>query len=142
MLLALMFVMTGAMKLLVPSLRDAFAGQLEAAGLPLQWLTRLVVPYVEIALGILLALGALTRLVVAGILLLMAGATYVHLVVHDSSLFPLQPSLPIIPIVVIAMCLYLLWRSGSRHARPGRRTVETPDYSCFSLSPYCLLISS
>ena len=109
-LLALMFVMTGAMKLFVPSLRDAFAGQLEAASLPLQSFARLVVPYAEIALGAFLAFGALTRLAAAGIILLMAGATYVHLVVDDPSLFPLQPSLPIIPFVVVVMCLSLLWR--------------------------------
>ena len=110
-LLAVMFVMTGAMKLVVPSLRDAFAGQLEAANPPLQSFTRLVVPYAEIALGVLLALRAFTRLAAAGIIFLMAGATYVHLVVRDPSLFPLQPSQPIIPVVVIVMCLYLLWRN-------------------------------
>ncbi len=110
-LLALMFVMTGAMKLFVPSLRDAFAGQLEAANPPLQSFARSVVPYAEIALGVLLALGAFTRLAATGIIFLMAGATYVHLVVHDPSLFPLQPSQPIIPVVVIVMCLYLLWRN-------------------------------
>ena len=108
--LALMFVMTGALKLFVPSLRDAFAGQLEAADLPLNSFTRLVVPYAEIALGILLASGALTRLATIAILVLMAGATYVHLVAHGPSLFPLQPSLPIIPVVVIVMCVYLLLR--------------------------------
>ncbi|MHC4136219.1 MAG: DoxX family protein [Planctomycetota bacterium] len=110
-LLALMFVMTGAMKLFVPSLRDAFAGQLEAAHPPLQSLARSVVPYAEIALGVLLALGVVTRLAAAGIIFLMAGATYIHVVVHDPSLFPLQPSQPIIPVVVIAMCLFLLWRN-------------------------------
>ena len=110
-LLALMFVMTGAMKLFVPSLRDAFAGQMEATDLPLRSFAQSVVPYVEIALGVLLALGVVTRLAVTGIIFLMAGATYVHLVVHDPSLFPLQPSLPIIPIVVIAISLYLLGRN-------------------------------
>jgi len=110
-LLALMFVMTGAMKLFVPSLRDAFAGQLEAANLPLLSLARSVVPYAEVVLGVVLALGVVTRLAAAGIILLMAGATYVHVVVHDPSLFPLQPSLPIIPVAVIAMCLYLLRRN-------------------------------
>jgi uncharacterized membrane protein YphA (DoxX/SURF4 family) len=85
-LLALMFVMTGAMKLFVPSLRDAFAGQLEAAHPPLQSLARSVVPYAEIALGVLLALGVVTRLAAAGIIFLMAGATYIHVVVHDPSL--------------------------------------------------------
>jgi len=110
-LLAVMFVMTGAMKLFVPSLRDAFAGQLEATDLPLESFARLVVPYSEIALGALLALGAFTRLAAAGITVLMAGATYVHLVVRAPSLFPLQPSQPIVPVVVIVMCLHLLWRN-------------------------------
>ncbi len=109
--LALMFVMTGAMKLFVPSLRDAFADQLEAANLPLQSFARSVVPYAEIALGGLLALGLFKRLATIGIIFLMAGATYVHLAVHDPSLFPLQPTQPIIPVVVIVMCLYLLWRN-------------------------------
>ena len=109
--LAFLFVMTGVMKLLVPKLRDAFAGQLEAANLPLESLTRLVVPYAEIAVGGLLALGIIKRLAAMGIIGLMAGATYVHLVVTDPSLFPLQPTQPIIPVVVIVMSLFLLWRT-------------------------------
>ena len=109
-LLALIFAMTGVMKLFVPSLRDAFAGQLEAANLPLQSFTRLVVPYAEIALGALFALGVFTRIAVIGVIALMAGATYVHLVIDDPSLFPLQPTQPIIPAAVIAMALFLLWR--------------------------------
>ena len=48
---------------------------------------------------------------------IMAVATYVHLVVDDPSLFPLQPSEPIIPSIVIAMCLYLLWRGGGSWSR-------------------------
>jgi len=43
---------------------------------------------------------------------IMTVATYVHVVVDDPSLFPLQPSEPIIPLAVIAMCVYLLWRGG------------------------------
>ncbi len=42
----------------------------------------------------------------------MLVATYVHLVVDDSALFPLQPTEPIIPIGVIAICIYLLWRGA------------------------------
>jgi hypothetical protein len=48
-------------------------------------------------------------MVVIGI---MAVAAYVHVVVDDPALFPLQPSNPIIPLVVIAMCVYILWRGG------------------------------
>jgi len=42
----------------------------------------------------------------------MVVATYVHVVVDDPSLFPLQPSAPVIPLVIIAMCAYLLWRGA------------------------------
>ena len=111
-LLALVFLMTGAMKLLVPSLAAAWSGQLLAANLPFYLLTLSAVPYVELALGVLLALGILVRpvgVVVIGIMLI---ATYVHIVVDDPSLFPLQPSEPIIPFFVMAMSLYVLLRGA------------------------------
>jgi uncharacterized membrane protein YphA (DoxX/SURF4 family) len=55
-----------------------------------------------------LILGVLTRpaaLVVVG---MMLGATYVHVVVDDPSVFPLQPKSPIIPVVVIALAIIVL----------------------------------
>jgi len=42
----------------------------------------------------------------------MLVAMYVHIVVEDASLFPIQPKLPIIPIVVTIMAIMLL-RSGA-----------------------------
>ena len=111
-LLAMLFLMTGAMKLLVPMLAEAWSGQLLAAELPFYSLTRWAVPFVEIGLGIVLAIGFFARpaaLVVIGMMLV---ATYVHLVVDDPSLFPLQPSEPIIPLIVIAMGAYILWRGA------------------------------
>jgi hypothetical protein len=42
----------------------------------------------------------------------MVVATYVHLVVDDPSLFPLQPREPFIPLIVIVCCAYLLWRGA------------------------------
>jgi hypothetical protein len=48
---------------------------------------------------------------------IMAVAIYVHVVVEDPSLFPLQPSEPILPLAVIALCLYLLWRGGGSWSR-------------------------
>ena len=110
--LAVLFVMTGAMKLLVPMLGDAFAGQLLAADLPLYAVSRWTVPFREIALGVALAVGLFVRPACIMVMGVMAVATYVHVVVNDPALFPLQPSEPIIPIVVMAMCLYLLWRGG------------------------------
>jgi uncharacterized membrane protein YphA (DoxX/SURF4 family) len=70
------------------------------------------VPLLEIAVGLALGVGffvRLTGLVVVGIMIV---ATYVHLVVDDPSLFPLQPSAPIIPLVVIAVSAYLVWRGA------------------------------
>lgn len=111
-LLAVLFLMTGAMKLLVPMLADAWSGQLLAANVPLYSISRWGVPFLEISLGIVLSIGAFVRLAVLVAVGIMAVATYVHVVVDDPSLFPLQPSEPIIPLIVIAMCAYILWRGA------------------------------
>ncbi len=111
-LLALIFLMTGVMKLLVPMLADAWSGQLLAADLPLYAVTRWTVPFLEVALGVALVAGLLVRPVVIVVMGIMVVATYVHVVVDNPSLFPLQPSAPVIPLIVIAMCAYLLWRGA------------------------------
>ena len=110
--LAVLFVMTGAMKLFVPALAEAWSGQLLAAGLPFYELTRWSVPFVEILVGVVLGLGLFSRLAALVVMGIMTVATDVHLVVDDPSLFPLQPTEPIIPLAVIAMCAYLLWRGA------------------------------
>ena len=46
------------------------------------------------------------------VLNIMAVATYVHLVVDDPALFPLQPAAPIIPAVVTLLAVYLLVKGG------------------------------
>jgi uncharacterized membrane protein YphA (DoxX/SURF4 family) len=111
-LLAVLFVMTGTMKLVVPMLADAWSGQLLASGLPFYELSRWSVPVIEILLGLVLGVGLYTRPAAVVVIGIMTVATYVHVVVDDPSLFPLQPSEPIIPLAVIAMCAYLLWRGG------------------------------
>ena len=110
--LGVMFVMTGVMKLVVPTLADAWSGQLLAAELPLYTLSRWSVPFVEMAVGALLLVGAYARLAGIVVVGIMSVATYVHVVVDDPSLFPLQPSEPIIPIVVVVLTAYLLWRGA------------------------------
>ena len=110
--LAILFVMTGTMKLVVPMLADAWSGQLLASGLPFYELSRWGVPFVEILVGVVLGVGLFVRPAAVVVIGIMAVATYVHVVVDDPSLFPLQPSEPIIPLAVIAMCVYLLWRGG------------------------------
>ena len=123
-LLGVLFVMAGAMKLVVPVLATAWAGQLLAANIPLAELNRLVVPYVEIAVGAALLMGFYTRLASLLVLNIMVVATYVHIVVDDPILFPLQPSEPIIPLVVMLLTGYILVKgggSGSFDLKASRR---------------------
>jgi len=106
--LGALFVMTGAMKLVVPMLAVAWAGQLAAANMPFQELNRWVVPFIEIGVGVALVAGFYTRIAALLVMNIMAVATYVHLVVHDPALFPLQPAEPIIPAVVVILSVYIL----------------------------------
>ncbi len=119
-LLAILFLMTGAMKLLVPTLADAWSGQLLAANLPSYSITRWAVPFLEMLLGVVLATGGFVRPAVVVAMGIMVVATYVHVVVDDPSLFPLQPSEPIIPLIVIVLSLYLLWKGAGSWSRDVR----------------------
>ena len=119
-MLGVLFVMTGVMKLVVPMLADAWTGQLLASGLPFFTLTRWTVPFVEIAVGVVLLAGTHTRFAVLVVIGIMIVATYVHVIVDDPTLFPLQPSEPIIPIIVIGMASYLLWKGGGSWSRDLR----------------------
>ena len=110
--LGIMFLMTGLMKLFVPMLGEAFSGQLIAAGIPFYELNVIAVPLIETAVGLLLLFGLFSRvasLIVIGIMLV---ATYVHLLVENHDLFPLQPNEPIIPIIAIVIAIYILLRGG------------------------------
>ena len=112
--LGLLFLSTGVMKFAVPDLRSAFSGQLAAADIPFHTLNMWVVPAAEIGIGVLFILGFVSRLAGVSAIGTMVVATYVHLVVDDPTLFPLQPEEPIIPAVAMALCLYVLWKgSGS-----------------------------
>lgn len=134
-LLGLLFLSTGVMKFVVPELREAFSGQLTAAGIPFHALNMWVVPAAEIGVGVLFVLGFLSRLASLAMIVMMAVATYVHLVVDDPALFPLQPEEPIIPALAIALGLYVLWagsgpwsldlRGGSAHRRQSGRDTAT-----------------
>ena len=120
--LAVLFVMTGAMKLFVPMLAEAWSGQLLAAGLPLYEISRWSVPFVEIGVGAVLAVGAFARLAVLVVMGIMVVATYVHLVVDDPSLFPMQPTEPIIPMVVLVLSVYVLWKGAGAWSRDLKAT--------------------
>ncbi len=104
--------MAGILKVVVPSLGQAFSGQLLAANIPLQDIVLYTFPIVEMVLGVLLVVGFHVRLSAAAAAVSMIVATYVHVAVEDPSLFPLQPVEPIGPLVLLAVALYVLWRGG------------------------------
>ncbi len=111
-LLAMIFVMTGVMKLVVPMLGEAWSGQLLAANIPFYSLTRWTMPFVEIGVGVALTVGLYARLASVIVMGIMVVATYVHLVIDDPTLFPLQPSEPVIPLIVLLMSAYIVWRGA------------------------------
>ena len=125
--LGILFVMTGIMKVVVPSLGAAFAGQLAGANIPLQELNRWAVPFIEMAVGGALLVGFYTRLATFVVFNIMIVGTYVHLVVDDPSLFPLQPEQPIIPAVVMILSVYLLLRGGGAGSADLRASDGTPQ---------------
>lgn len=111
-LLGVLFLMTGLMKLFAPELRAAFSGQLTAAAIPAHSLNMWLVPLAEVLMGSALVAGFLSRLAsLMGIGMMMV-ATYVHLVVDDPDLFPLQPEAPIIPLIALVLCAWVLWAGG------------------------------
>ena len=114
-LLGLVFIGAGAAKYLVPMLAESWSGQLTAAQVPFYTLSLRLVPLVEITVGVALLVGAYVRIAALMVMGIMVVAIYVHVVVDDPGLFPLQPGLPIIPIGVMVLSSYLLWRgAGAR----------------------------
>ncbi len=111
-LLGFIFFMTGVLKIFVPFLTEAFAGQLVAAGIPFYDLSFSTVSIVEISLGITLLFGLHARLSAVVAAVVMVVATYVHLVVDDPSLFPLQPIEPVGPLVLLVALLYILLKGA------------------------------
>ena len=119
-LLGLLFLSTGLMKLFVPELRAAFSGQLTGAAIPAHALNMWFVPLAEVLVGLLLLIGFLARLASLAAMGMMTVATYVHLVVHDPELFPLQPEAPIIPLMALALCAYVLWGGAGSWSADSR----------------------
>ncbi|MEE8060666.1 MAG: DoxX family protein [Gemmatimonadales bacterium] len=120
--LGAIFLMTGVMKLIVPMWSVAWAGQLAAANIPLPEINRWVVPFIEMGVGVALLVGFYTRIATLLVLNIMVVATYVHVVVHDPALFPLQPSQPIIPAVVMILSVYVLVKGGGSGSLDLRST--------------------
>ena len=113
-LLGILFLMTGIMKLAVPRLGEAFAGQLASAQIPFRSFNEWFVPIMEILTGLMLLLGIHTRVAALATVPMMLVATYVHLFVHDPRLFPLQPGPPVIPLAVLALSAAVIWKGGGK----------------------------
>ncbi len=111
-LLGGLFVMTGLLKLFVPLLGEAWSGQLIAANIPFYAFNVRVIPVVEAIVGPFLILGFFSRIEGLFVISMMLVATYVHLVVDNPDLFPLQPEEPIIPLISIAVAALVVWRGG------------------------------
>ena len=112
-LLGFMFFMAGILKIVVPSLGEAFSGQLIAASIPFHGFVLFTFPIVEMVIGVFLLVGFQARLSAAAAATSMVIATYVHIAVEDPSLFPLQPIEPVGPLMLLAMAIYVIWRGGS-----------------------------
>ncbi len=111
-LLGFIFFMAGVLKMVVPTLGEAFAGQLVAANIPFYGLSLYAFPIVETVLGITLLFGLHARLSAVVAAVTMVVAVYVHLVVDDPALFPLQPIEPVGPLMLLAALLYVLWKGA------------------------------
>jgi uncharacterized membrane protein YphA (DoxX/SURF4 family) len=64
---------------------------------------------VEVGIGVALLIGFHARIASVVVMGIMVVATYVHIIVDDPSLFPMQPSEPIVPVMVMAIAGYLIW---------------------------------
>ena len=126
-MLGVMFMMTGVMKLTVPMLWEAWSGQLAQAEMPLSEFNLWFVPIVEVLLGASLLAGFHARIGGAVAAVIMIVATYVHVVVDDPSVFPLQPSAPIMPPMVIAMAVQIVWRGAGAWSIDLRTLPPPPE---------------
>ena len=122
--LGMMFFSTGIMKYTIPMLWEAWSGQLTHANIPFYNLNLYMVPLIEMTIGVLLIIGYYSRIFALIVLPLMIVATYVHLIVGDPTLFPLQPDEPVIPIVAILMAGYVIWRGAGSWSKDLKNSIE------------------
>lgn len=105
-LLAVIFLMTGIMKLALPQFGDAFMIQLTAAHIPFVQLNFYLVPLLEIGIGLALLFQFKTRYALLMIVPLMLVAIYVHLVVKNPLAFPAQPQFPYMPLMILVLTFW------------------------------------
>ena len=124
-ILAIIFLMTGVMKLFFPMFTEAWLGQLIQAGIPLVTLNFFFVPIIEILLGLILLKGSFTRFFALIVFPIMLVVIYAHFAVEDASLFPIQPKFPIVPIIAIIMATILLRKGAGSWSDDLRWTIKS-----------------
>jgi uncharacterized membrane protein YphA (DoxX/SURF4 family) len=123
-ILGMIFFMTGVMKLFIPIFTEAWMGQLVYACIPFITFNFWFVPIMETVLGILLLRGTYSRVASMAIIPIMLVAVYAHLAVDNPALFPLQPSLPIVPVIVIIMAVVILKNGGGSWSEDLKHTIK------------------
>ena len=123
-ILGMIFFMTGVMKLFIPMFTEAWMGQLVYASIPLLAFNFWFVPIMEIVLGVLLLKGSYSRAASLAIIPIMFVAFYVHIAVDNPALFPLQPELPIVPVMVIMMTVVILKSGGGSWSKDLKHTIK------------------
>jgi uncharacterized membrane protein YphA (DoxX/SURF4 family) len=112
-LLALIFLMTGIMKLALPQFGESFLIQLTEAHIPLVTLNFYLVPTIEILIGLALFFNFKTNWALFLIIPIMLVAIYVHLVVKNPLAFPAQPQAPIIPLMILLLVFWYGYKTKS-----------------------------
>lgn len=113
-MLGLIFIMTGTMKLTLDEYSSAWSIQLIEAQIPLYEFNVLFVPVFEVILGMILLSGYYSRIGAATVIPIMLVAIYVHLTVSNPAAFPAQPQLPIGPIAIIIMTVFVALKGGGK----------------------------
>jgi putative oxidoreductase len=123
-ILGMIFFMTGVMKLFIPMFTEAWMGQLVYSGIPLVTFNFWFVPIMETVLGILLLRGTYSRIASLTIMPVMFVAFYVHVIVDNPALFPLQPNIPIVPVMIIIMAVVILKSGGGSWSEDLKHTTK------------------
>jgi uncharacterized membrane protein YphA (DoxX/SURF4 family) len=111
--LALIFLMTGIMKLAMPQFGEAFMIQLTEAQIPFANINFYLVPTIEVFIGLALLFNFKTNWALLLIIPIMLVAIFVHIVVENPLAFPAQPQLPIMPVMILVLTFLYLFKNKS-----------------------------
>ena len=107
----MIFLASGTLKEAVHPAAANWSAMVTQLGVPLHAVVVEVAPLLEILVGALLLLGALTRLASLGALALMAGAAWIHLTV-DSSKLPTGLPPTWLPVLTATLAAFIAWRGA------------------------------